>query len=896
MAGGRLIGQRLLDVNCLIVPPFFRVNACIPYFFSSENFQKEQMKTIKTIALLLAALVSLSVNAQDFVLQGPWKVKFDDKKEFSQVDLDDSGWETLTELKWSDDHKTTANRTLWIRKKVVIPSSLQAAFEKTGLLSLSMGKVLQSDDTYLNGKKIGTTGSGDTYRNYPVTKDDILWDKENTIALRVSHWGQFRISIVPKLTAAAPEHFLRYGAAFANSSNKEPVGGKPVTYQFVVTNASPKPSEGSVRADFYDFEDKKLHSEQKPVSIGIGKNTVDFVFTSPSPFVKVVYMLSVPTYNYKKEWNAQAGYQNITYNPGQPVVAYKAPQKFFPPDVARSEVHGWLGEKLKANTEMRLKKVDEDALLAGFINRPGNHSWIGEHIGKFLEAAANAYADNGDPELKIQLDRSAQHLIAAQLPDGYLGTYDMDSHWTSWDVWSHRYDLMGLLRYYEISGFGPALTASKKIGDLLMKTFGNAPGQKTIVRAGGHVGMAATCILESMAELYRFTGNKEYLDFCYYVVDAFNHPGGPRIISTLDSVGRVDKVANAKAYEMLSNLLGILKLYRLTGDEKFLKPVLTAWNDVAKNRLYITGTSSSFEHFQDDHVLPAERNSNMGEGCVTTTWVQLSYGLLCLTGEMKYVDELERSVYNHLTGAENPQTGCVSYYTPLVGAKPFGCSITCCMSSVPRGIALAPFFSHGLVNNAPAFFFYEPGTFAALLTGKAMASFTTTTSFPADGAVTITANESSAKAYPVQFRKPYWATDFSLSVNGKKQSANNNGNLTVNRVWKKGDKVQIAFSMPLLAHNGGKSYPGQVAFQRGPQVLAFDEKLNGFPVTAAIVDAKAAVAKNASSALPQKWIGGAAFELKGEKDKAEKSIILVPYADASQTGGAVSTWLKTANN
>ncbi|MHA4847302.1 glycoside hydrolase family 127 protein [Flavitalea antarctica] len=854
------------------------------------------MKSIKTGALLLMLFVSSTVWAQDFVLVGPWKVKFEDKKEFSRMDLDDSGWETLAELKWSDDHRTTANRTLWIRKKVVIPASLKSAFNKTGLLSLSMGKVLQSDDTYLNGKKIGSTGSGDTYRNYPVTENDILWDQENIIALRVSHWGQFRMSIIPKLTAAAPEHFLGYSTAFGNSTPKDQVAGKELTYQFIVNNASPKHSDGIVTADFYDFDKKKLHSEQKAVSIGDGKNTVNFVYTSPSPFVAVVYTLSIPTYNYVRKWNAQAGYENVTYDAGLPVVPYKVPQQFSPPDVAGSEIGGWLGEKLKANTELRLKRVDEEALLAGFINRPGNHSWIGEHIGKFLEAASNAYADNRDPALKIQLDRSAQHLIAAQLPDGYLGTYDMDSHWTSWDVWSHRYDLMGLLRYYEISGYRPALAASQKIGDLLLKTFGPGKGQKDIIRSGAHVGMAATSILESMAELYRFSGKKEYLDFCYYIVNAYNNPGGPRIISTLDSVGRVDKVANGKAYEMLSNILGILKLYRITGNETFLKPVLAAWNDVAQKRLYITGTSSSFEHFQDDQVLPGERTSNMGEGCVTTTWLQLSYGLLCLTGEMKYVDELERSLYNHLTGAENPQTGCVSYYTPLMGSKPFGCNITCCMSSVPRGIAMAPFFTGGLLNKAPAFFFYEPGTFSVPLANKTMANFTTTTAFPADGNITITANVSSAKAYSVHFRKPWWATDFALTVNGRTQPATPGQSLTVTRAWKKGDKVQISFSMPLITHHGGKSYPGQVAFQRGPNVLAFDEKINGFPVAEVTVDKKGTVIKKISPVFPQNWVGGQAVEIKSEKEKTGQNIILVPYADASQTGGAISTWLKTANN
>jgi len=130
------------------------------------------------------------------------------------------------------------------------------------------------------------------------------------------------------------------------------------------------------------------------------------------------------------------------------------------------------------------------------------------------------------------------------LKDGYLGTYDMISHWTSWDVWSHKYDMVGLLRYYELSGFQPALEACRKIGDLLCQKFGDGEGQKDIIKSGAHVGMAATSVLDPMTDLYRFTGNKKYLDFCYYIVKSYNNPHGPRIISTLDSIGRVDKTAN----------------------------------------------------------------------------------------------------------------------------------------------------------------------------------------------------------------------------------------------------------------------------------------------------------------------------------------------------------------
>lgn len=849
------------------------------------------MKKWRNIILpLFLSIMSIAAYAQPFTLQGAWKLSFEDNAAFSKPEYNASDWENITELKWSDDHKTTANRTLWIRKTIVVPSSLKSEFEKTGLLTLSMGKILQTDDTYLNGKKIGSTGSGDTYRNYIVTKDDILWDKENTIAIRVSHWGSFNVSVVPAFKAAAPSNFFNFSSGIKNGDAQLPVKNKNVAYQLIVTNKSPNEVEGNITADFYNFNGDKIYTTIKKVSLLVGKNEIPFNYSSPSDFVKVIYTLSVPIFKYSKEWNAMYGYEKIVYNETLPVVSYKAAQKYFPADLHKIEIDGWLGTRLKANTDLRLHKVEEEALLAGFINRPGSHSWIGEHIGKFLEAACNAYANNADAELKIQIDRSAQHLIAAQLPDGYLGTYDIDSHWTSWDVWSHRYDLMGLLRYYELSGHKPALTTCKKIGDLLIATFGNEMGQKDIVKAGGHVGMAATCILESMGELYRFTGDKKYLDYCYFVVKSFDNPKGPKILSTLDAVGRVDKVANAKAYEMMSNFLGIVKLYRLTNDAQFLKPIETAWSDIVATRLYITGTTSSFEHFQDDHILPATGKDNMGEGCVTTTWVQLSYQLFCITGQMKYLDELERSVYNHLTGAENPQTGGVSYYTPLMGKKPFRTVITCCMSSLPRGLAMVPLFANGKLNSNPSFLFYQPGTYSTTIANKQI-SFTTTGDFLQDEKIDISVNTSATSAFSIDFRKPYWANNFSITVNGKPASSDNKEMVSIKRLWKKGDKVQINFSMSTIVLEGGKSYPNQIAYQRGPQVLAFDNIVNGFAADSISIPANNIQLQRATISLPNKWIGEQKFQLNASFNNSMKNIILVPYADASQTGGVISTWM-----
>ena len=245
-------------------------------------------------------------------------------------------------------------------------------------------------------------------------------------------------------------------------------------------------------------------------------------------------------------------------------------------------------------------------MLAGYRKRPGNHPWIGEHVGKWLHAATLAWAYTGDAALRAKLDRVAAELIACQEPDGYLGTYLPEKRFgryegADWDVWSHKYNLIGLLTYYQYTGNRPALDCCRKMVDLLIATF---PGKKSILAAGTHVGMAATSVLEPIVLLYRFTGDARYLEFAALhreVVGRATWTGHRGVAAAGKGVNRT---ANGKAYEMLSNLVGLCELARATGDRGLLDPVLNAWNDIVANRLYITGSASAGEVFRDDHVLP----------------------------------------------------------------------------------------------------------------------------------------------------------------------------------------------------------------------------------------------------------------------------------------------------
>ena len=308
-------------------------------------------------------------------------------------------------------------------------------------------------------------------------------------------------------------------------------------------------------------------------------------------------------------------------------------------------------------------------------------------IRQFLHAASYTYHFTGDERIKKRMEHAVTELLSTQPSDGYLGTYVEKDHfyqgdaedWRGpiWDVWMHKYNLIGLLTYYQVTGDKKALEASKRAAHLLYETF--AVKKMSFRRASAHMGMAATSVLEPMATLYRLTGEQRYLDFCHYIIESWEGKDDPateareegsHILTSLLDNGRVFDTANKKAYEMMSNLVGLLELYRVDPDKRYLTACKRAWDDIATNRLYITGTTCYNEHFDEDHSLRPGREC--AEGCVTVTCLQLTTHLLELTGEVKYADELERSMYNALTAAESPYDGEVTYYTPLIGYKGFG--------------------------------------------------------------------------------------------------------------------------------------------------------------------------------------------------------------------------------
>jgi DUF1680 family protein len=575
----------------------------------------------------------------------------------------------------------------------------------------------------------------------------------------------------------------------------------------------------------------------------------------------------------------------------------------------RVRLTGWKGLRSAASITNRLEQVDLDRLVDGFRHRPGRHPWDGEHVGKWLHAATLEWVNSGDPVLRMKMDYVAIELAKCQTTDGYLGTYVDQKRWTSWDVWVHKYNLIGLISYVRYTGNTNHLSTCVRMADLLCATFGDNPGKRDIIKSGEHVGMAPTSVLEPMVLLYRLTGEARYLDFCKYILRSWEQPNGPHIISRLLNEKRVDKVGNGKAYEMLSCLNGALEYYRTTGDPKILTACLNAWQDIVDKRIYLTGAMSYREHFHGDFDLPNVRN--VGETCVTVTWLQFNAQLLRLTGEARFADQLERVILNQLFGAQLFDGSGWGYYVQMEGKKPYykgddrgvpGSGFTCCLSSGPRGLALIPAFAmttdaEGVVVNL-----YESGHARLQLRSGDLVEVDTDTLYPGEDRIRFTLSATTTKSFAVKLRVPAWCRKVSITVDGKavKTSPERDGYVKLKRNWKPGAKIELNLKQEAHLIVGDHNNKDRVAVLFGPLVLAADagllqvdgQTLNSYSIAKPNVAALRLAPESAPVGV-KTWPGARVFRIDAVRrpEGFPTSVRLMPFADAGGNGSDYQIWL-----
>ena len=182
-------------------------------------------------------------------------------------------------------------------------------------------------------------------------------------------------------------------------------------------------------------------------------------------------------------------------------------------------LRGYVGERLDGCIRNNLLATDVSYLTDWFRWRTERNWWHAEFWGKFMHGAVPLAEYSRNAALKAKVDAGVKAILAAQLPDGYIGNYAADLRDGAWSIWDGKYTLLGLLLYHEATGDGASLNAAKKLADYLYNHFGRGMSKEPLHRIGNYRGLPSCSLLEPIIWLYRSTKEPRYRDFADYIVD-----------------------------------------------------------------------------------------------------------------------------------------------------------------------------------------------------------------------------------------------------------------------------------------------------------------------------------------------------------------------------------------
>lgn len=295
----------------------------------------------------------------------------------------------------------------------------------------------------------------------------------------------------------------------------------------------------------------------------------------------------------------------------------------------------------------------------------------------------------------------------------------------------------------------------------------------------------------------------------------------------------------AKAYEMMSCYEGLLEMYRLTGNMEYLSAVEQVWQNIYDTEINITGSGASMESWFGGKLLQYMPIRHFQETCVTATWIKLSRQLLLLTGNNKYADAVEISFYNALLGAMRTDASDWAKYTPLSGqrlpgSEQCGMGLNCCNASGPRGLFVIP--QTAILTSAKGIDInlYISGDYKLRTPHQQQMTLKSEGEYPKKNKMTFLISLNKAETMEIRLRIPKWSGATRVVVNDMAVNNVQAGKyLELSRMWKNGDRISIEFDMPGVIHRLSQ-HPEYVAITRGPIVLSRDQRLTGPAIEAVL--------------------------------------------------------------
>lgn len=519
-----------------------------------------------------------------------------------------------------------------------------------------------------------------------------------------------------------------------------------------------------------------------------------------------------------------------------------------------------------------------------------------------------------DPELEKYVDGVIEKIAAAQWEDGYLYTFyslperQPEKRWT--DI-RHKHELYcaghffeGAVAYYQATGKRKVLDVAIRLADYIDSVFG--PDKKHDVPGHEEIEIG-------LVKLYRVTGDEKYLKLAKFFLDERGQTGSRKIYGEYCQDHKpVVEQTKAVGHAVRAGYLysGMADVAALTGDAGYVEALERIWQDVVAKKQYITGgvgARRGGESFGSDYELP--NKSAYCETCAAIANAMWNHRMFLLHGDAKYIDVLERVIYNGFLSGISLSGNNFFYQNPLASdgkyqrSPWFGCA--CCPTNIVRFMPSLPGYAYAQQGDVVYVNLFIGGS-ATIKMGSNTVRLEQQTRYPWDGDVKIIVEPKRSGKFTICVRIPGWARNeafpsnlyrflnesyekVTLKVNGEPVEVNiDKGFASISRKWKKNDIIQLNLPMPIrrvVSHPNVKDNTGRTAIQRGPVVYCFEQVDNPQGVSKLVLPAEAKLQTQYHDDL----LGGV-VTIKGEGKNID--VVAIPYyAWAHRGKGEMAVWL-----
>jgi DUF1680 family protein len=518
----------------------------------------------------------------------------------------------------------------------------------------------------------------------------------------------------------------------------------------------------------------------------------------------------------------------------------------------------------KSEQEGRVRNFEHAARHDGVYE--GKMPFDDTDIYKLIEGASYSLQSHSDPELDRYLDGIIAKIAAAQEPDGYLTTYKTidptksPADWLKpgpkWDLelqGSHELYNAGHLyeaayAHYRATGKRTLLEVALRNADLVARTFG--PGRR--MTPPGH-----QIVETGLMKLAAVTGNEQYRTLARFFLDQRGNAAGHALLGTYNQDHlRVTAQSEAGGHAVRAAYMysGMVDVAVADDDPLYRDAVGRIWEDVVSRKLYLTGAIGARhkdEAFGDAYELPNQ--TAYGETCASIANVYWNERLFLQSGDARYVDVLERTLYNAVLSGVSLKGDTFFYPNPLEsdGRYKFNqgaltrspwFDASCCPTNIARFIPSVPDYVYAVAGATVYVNLFVSSRAETSAAGVPLV-ITQQTDYPWEGDVSLRLEPASARTFELRLRVPGWARNeplpstlyryadrerasYGITVNGQPvTTVLEKGYAVVTRAWAPGDQVTIHFAMPVrrvVADDRVVDDRGKVALERGPIVYAVE--------------------------------------------------------------------------